>query len=1363
MSTRIPEPTAPASPSNPVRPAQSGQSGRTLVSMGVAYAMGTFNDNFFKQAALMLASAAALTGIQGRATVFFALPFVLFSAWTGWLADRLPKKRLVIWSKALEIAAMAAAFWCLATLNWAGMVAVVFLTGLQSAIFSPALNGSIPELFPSREVPKINAYMKLATTATILLGIALAGIMLELPAPDSLKNLALQSAPGLRADGFSFGRATVGGIALLVAVIGFAASFGIRGTTPPMGEKARFPLLGPVDSARHALECRANDRPLFIVLAGEAFFYTLSSFAILCITNLGIRQLGFSLTQTSLLSVSLMVGICAGSLIAGKHGPDSWRRFMLPAGTAMGCGLLLVVFAPLLLPFSKTAALAYLLPLFTATGVAGGVYLIPLISFIQDRPKLTEKGKVIAISNCASFSGIILSGLALEAAGDYSPSLLLAAAGIVALAFMAWARRGMTRLPDRGADRGADTGSAGATLADKSGSPLCLFLRAILSLRYTVTATGLESIPAKGPILFLPNHPAIIDPVIVYSRLAGIRPRPLSDERQMRGVARIAAKVTNAVLIPDPTKDGAGALKGVRRGMETVVRALKDGDSVLLYPSGRIYRPSDKGRESLGGNSGVASILRAIPDLRVVLVRSTGLWGSSFSYAATGSAPNLVRSLLRGLGAILANGVFFTPRREVRVEFIEAADLPRSADKRVLNTWLEDFYNVAQRPATGVPRFFWQGRKPCPLPEPAPEPDGTAASSGDAAAGSSTALAAAPQEVRDRVYAMLREAAGLDPDFVLTDAMSLGRDLGLDSLATMLTALGLEREFGHSIPRPEELGTVGDCILGALGHLGDSGPKQPAPAAWFERAAVTDLTIAANASSIPHALAALTRSRPGEALLADRSGLTSRFALLTRAMVLARALRTLPGERIGIMLPSVPAAVVVWLAALLAGKVPVFFNWTVGEANLRHCVELSGVSHILSATALLDKLEGQGLATASLPATFLPLEKLAAAIGGKDKLLGIFTALRVRLTGKLGPFVIPEHAAVLFTSGSETLPKAVPLTHGNLLANARDIIAVLRLRTDATVLAMLPPFHSFGLMAGLVLPLAAGLRGAYHPNPTEAGALTGLVRDFGLTLLAAPPTFLAAMLEKARGSRDLDSLRLAFAGAEKCPESVYAAFAAQCPGAALCEGYGVTECSPVVSVNRPGNAVAGTIGQLLPSIDAAVVSEEDGLPVSRAAAGEMGMLLVRGPSIFEGYLGDAPDPFVAFEGQRWYRTGDLVSMDRDGRLTFRGRLKRFIKIGGEMISLPQIETILLDAFSTRPDAPAEGPALAVEAAPEEKGGEIVLFSPMPIDTATANAALRKAGLSPLYSVKRVMHINAIPLLGSGKTDYRALKSLLTTA
>jgi len=657
--------------------------------MGIAYALGVFNDNFFKQAALCLAAVAGLEWLQGVTAALFALPFVLFSAWGGWFADAFPKKRVIVRAKFLELGAMllGACALCAAGFipHWWGMAAVVCLMGLQSTFFSPALNGAIPENFSAHAVPRVNALLKLATTAAILSGFSLAGIMLELPAPVCLYAL-LPDGP------LACGRVAVGVFAALVSVFGLLAAHSIAESPKIHRPKAAFPLLGPVDSFRHALECRRHDAPLFLALAGEAFFYGVSSFILLCIPNLGIR-LGFSLTVTSMLSVALTAGICIGSVMAGRYEAGVWRRFMLPSGIGTALGVGAAACAPC---FPSALHLPWLLICFVFAGVCGGLYLIPLVSFIQIRPPATEKGKVLGISNFASFSAILLSGLLFAPLGFLHPALLPAVAGLAVLIFLAWAGRRLRSLPE-------------TTLADMPCGLLGLFLRLCLGLRYKVATRGLDSIAAPGkdsPILFLPNHPALIDPVIVYSRLAALRPRPLADAARMGGLlGSLAARIVRAVRIPDLRKEGFKARHALEAGMTRIIDALRQGDSVLLYPAGRIYRTQ---KESWGGNSGAAAVLRRLPDVRVVLVRTTGLWGSAFSHAATGNSPALGRELLRGIAVLLANLIFFTPRREVTLEFIEPEALPRDGDKHALNRRLEDFYNQAERPAATVPRFFWQ-------------------------------------------------------------------------------------------------------------------------------------------------------------------------------------------------------------------------------------------------------------------------------------------------------------------------------------------------------------------------------------------------------------------------------------------------------------------------------------------------------------------------------------------------------------------------------------------------------------------------------------------------------------------------------
>ncbi|NLF33003.1 MAG: AMP-binding protein, partial [Planctomycetes bacterium] len=343
-----------------------------------------------------------------------------------------------------------------------------------------------------------------------------------------------------------------------------------------------------------------------------------------------------------------------------------------------------------------------------------------------------------------------------------------------------------------------------------------------------------------------------------------------------------------------------------------------------------------------------------------------------------------------------------------------------------------------------------------------------------------------------------------------------------------------------------------------------------------------------------------------------------------------------------------------------------------------------------------------------------------------------------------------ETAVILFTSGSENVPKIVPLTHRNILTNIADAWTRFTIGPADSLLGILPPFHAFGVTATLLLAACVGLRVAFYPNPTEGAALAKMIDAYCCSILVTTPTFLNGLL-RASSADQLLSLRLVVSGAEACPPRVYEAMARRCPQAVVLEGYGVTECSPIIAVNSQADPRPGTIGPVLPSLEHAITDPDT---LQRVRTGERGMLLVRGPSVFCGYLHyDGPSPFVQAEGHTWYRTGDLVREDADGRLTFAGRIRRFAKIGGEMISLPAIEAVLTERFIRDSD---DGPILAVVADREDQRPELVLFAVREIDRDEANAAIRAAGLSALHNIRRVEVLDELPLLGTGKTDYRAL-------
>ncbi len=862
-------------------------------------------------------------------------------------------------------------------------------------------------------------------------------------------------------------------------------------------------------------------------------------------------------------------------------------------------------------------------------------------------------------------------------------------------------------------------------------------VRPLVALRYRVEITGLDLVRKRGTrgILFLPNHAALLDPAFLVAWLyPAFRLRPLADEHQVgRTAFGYLALLYGSRILPNLERSGAGARNRMRAAINDIAEGLRAGENILFYPAGHLKRQY---LETIGSASGTETLVKAVPEARVVLVRVNGLWGSSFSIGATGEMPDIGSALSRGAKFLMLNGLFFTPRRRVTVEIVEPADFPRTGTRAEINGYLERFYNQNASHNTYVPYTVWERGGARELPEPV-----KAASRADAS-GVSPAT-------RNLVLTHLREAAGRDDVRLEHD---LSRDLGFDSLAIAELIPWIQAEFGFSVDTPDSLSTVADVLLAAAGQGVSARPtdlKSP-PSAWFAAAGNRARLAPAAGETLTKVFLTQAAARPSQLIVADQtSGARTYRDLVTAFLVLKPKLEELPGRYVGIMMPASVGATIFTYAAMFAGKTAVMVNWTAGTRAIRHSLDMLGVKTVITARALLTKLAAAGVDLTDFQDTFLLVEDLLSSVGTLDKLRAAATS-RVSWSA-LERVQPPEVAVVLFTSGSESLPKAVPLTHTNLLTNLRDILEMGWLEEQDIELGLLPPFHSFGLTTTVLFPLSIGLRTVYHPNPTESAVLAKVTSAYRASVIFCTPTFLGGMARVA-SDRQLETIHLVVTGAERCPDALFATLRARWPSMLVLEGYGISECSPIVSCNSMDKQAPGTVGPFLPAVEGAVV---DLGCSSRVAQGETGMLLVRGPSIFGGYLNyTGESPFVEFEGKSWYRTGDLVSVASDGYITFRGRLKRFIKLGGEMVSLPAIEAVLQPHFGESDD----GPVIAVEAIGTAEHPDIVLFTRRPADRSEVNAWIKEEGLSPLHYVRQVTVVDAIPVLGTGKTDYRALKA-----
>lgn len=455
-------------------------------------------------------------------------------------------------------------------------------------------------------------------------------------------------------------------------------------------------------------------------------------------------------------------------------------------------------------------------------------------------------------------------------------------------------------------------------------------------------------------------------------------------------------------------------------------------------------------------------------------------------------------------------------------------------------------------------------------------------------------------------------------------------------------------------------------------------------------------------------------------------------------------------EPIGVLLPNVNAMPVTLLSLWQAGKTPAILNYTTGPAIMLACAELAGLKHIVTARSFLAKarLDVKPLEQAGVQ--FHYLEDVRASIGGIAKLAALIRSWLAPASLLRAPHQADDTAVVLFTSGSEGVPKGVELSHRNLLANIRQMCAISDLQDTDRFFTTLPLFHSFGLTVGTLLPLCRGAYVCLYPSPLHYRVVPTVLYDKNATVFLATNTFLAGYARKAH-AYDFRSLRYLFAAAEKLQENTIRTWNEKF-GIRVLEGYGATECAPCVSVNTPMNPRQGSVGELLPGMECRVETVE--------GVTEGGRLFVRGPNVMKGYLNaDANAKFQSLGG--WYDTGDIVRVDDDKFLHILGRLKRFAKVSGEMVSLTAVEEALAGAF------PHYGLrfAVAVVAKPDEdKGERLIAVSNEPkLTLEEVRAAIKAKGLSNLAVPREIKVVREIPKLGTGKVNHRELEKQIREA
>ncbi len=474
-------------------------------------------------------------------------------------------------------------------------------------------------------------------------------------------------------------------------------------------------------------------------------------------------------------------------------------------------------------------------------------------------------------------------------------------------------------------------------------------------------------------------------------------------------------------------------------------------------------------------------------------------------------------------------------------------------------------------------------------------------------------------------------------------------------------------------------------------------------------------------------------------ILTDGDGRVLTYGEITRAafaLSVPLSKITDPRENVGILLPTGAGAVIAFLAVHAAGRTPAMLNFTAGVKNLTAAAKTAPLTTVITAhkfveigglESLIEDLSGA--------VNFIYLEDMREDIGLKGKLRAVFGP---KLPSLFVPRASPDEAGViLFTSGTEGNPKGVVLTHANILANIEQIEQHVRLEDHDIIFNPLPTFHCYGLTAGTLWPIFSGHPVVTHPSPLQTKTVAKRIFASRSTVLFATDTFLQQYM-RASADGGLNSLRIAVCGAERVREETRNTAERRFSFEVL-EGYGVTECAPVLAANQPGDIRAGTIGKMLPGIETRLEPVE-GLE-------DAGCLWVRGPNIMKGYISpDNPGEVAPLTGG-WHNTGDVVSVDTEGYYVIRGRIKRFAKIGGEMVSLTVVENCAsalwpdhMHAAAIIPDPRKGEQIILVTDHPEPKRHELLTWA-------------QTHGVPEISVPKKIVSVDSLPVLGTGKLDY----------
>jgi len=808
-----------------------------------------------------------------------------------------------------------------------------------------------------------------------------------------------------------------------------------------------------------------------------------------------------------------------------------------------------------------------------------------------------------------------------------------------------------------------------------------MITRWLLKLRYRIRTQGIEEVPQEPVVIILDRNSAL-DPVIFRSVWRGSFTALLTSY-VVRKMPRFLQRGFSIFQLPD--FDNRIPAFSSRRLLKRLNEFSCEGDLLVM---------TDSRRSPL-----LAEVLKKYPR-KAYFAKVSGIRGSHFSFDPSNEARKIKSRWSTYFWMVLKNVVFFMPKRSLLLTFAPVPEpIPQEVEE--INLFVTHWFIAHKNtPRISVSYYFWKRR----------------------------------EKVDNRITeVVVQELMRLSKKQVITEEMDLYEDLSLDSLDVTEILVFLEKTF-HQKAQFNALRTVQHVIMAAQGIQ----PGVPSQDFIFEKrkkgwAKERPGIEFAEGRSIPEVFLR-SCDRMGNALAAvDPRDALSYTRMKTTVVGLVELLEKLPGKNIGILLPSLCETVSIVLALMMARKVPAMLNWTLGNRHMEEVTTQAGIEAIITIGPMLNTI-GYELSDVLIDKIVL-FDEIKGEITTAHREKGIArTRLKTdELLQELGNPDPHDTAVLLFTSGTEKAPKGVPLTHHNLISNIKSAIEHLGFTSQDVLFGILPPFHVFGFSFTHLLPLMIGCRVVFNPLLLELTTVIRLINDYQVTMICTAPTFLKALVAMAKPG-ELDSIRSFIVGAEKAPPSLRE----QLPKTSqLLEGYGMTECSPLVALNHLGDPNLG-VGFPVKDVKIQLVDPETHQMIS----GGVGLIAVKGPNVFKGYLSGAL-PFITLQGEPWFLTGDLGRIEK-GALHLIGRLSRTIKIGGELISFPALEQTLQIAY----------PGVQVAIVAHET--QLILYANQRLDLSEVNQALKHQGWSNLVRIKEVRFLEQLPLTSTGKIDYKKL-------